>query len=106
AIYGMAAARYMSEFHVTAEQLASVSVKNHRHGFENPRAQRRRLVTLEEVMGARMISDPLTVLQCCAIADGSAAAIVGGERSVAGDVRVRASALRSGNLWDHRARKV
>ena len=38
------------EFGVTPEQLAKVSVKNHRHAAGNARAQHPRLVTVEEVL--------------------------------------------------------
>jgi acetyl-CoA acetyltransferase len=103
-IYGMAAARYAAEFGTTPEQLAAVSVKNFGNGVHNPRAARRRGVTLDEVLSSRMIADPLTVLQCCGISDAAAAAVVGPGRP--GDVAVRATALRSGGLWDHRSTKV
>jgi acetyl-CoA C-acetyltransferase len=51
-----------------------------------------------------MIADPLTLLQCCSIADAAAAAVIGRDRG--GDVTVRASVLRSGKLWDHRSKYV
>lgn len=105
-IYGMAAARYVSEYGLTLEQLAAVSVKNHRHGLGNERAQRRKEVSADAVLNSRMIADPLTVLQCCAIADGAAAAVIGGDRANPRDARIRASTLRSGGLWDHRSSKV
>jgi acetyl-CoA C-acetyltransferase len=60
-------------------------------------------MTVEEVLGSRMVADPLTLLQCCDIADAAAAAVVGGDRGERRDVPVRASALRSGGLWDHRS---
>jgi acetyl-CoA C-acetyltransferase len=106
AIYGMAATRYLHEFDTTPKQLAAVSVKNHGNGAANPRAQRRRSVTAAEVLGSRMIADPLTVLQCCGISDAAAAAVVGPGRSSAHDVTIRGSALRSGGLWDHRSSAV
>jgi acetyl-CoA C-acetyltransferase len=103
AIYGMAATRYRHESATTAEQLAAVSVKNHGNGVSNPRAARRRSVSAEEVLGSRVIADPLTVLQCCGISDAAAAAVVDPPRSGAHDVTVRGSALRSGGFWDHRS---
>jgi acetyl-CoA C-acetyltransferase len=53
-----------------------------------------------------MIADPLTLLQCCSIADAAAAAVVGPARGNARDVAVRASVLRSGKRWDQRTDKV
>jgi acetyl-CoA acetyltransferase len=105
-IYAMAAARYVCELGTTLEQLAAVSVKNHLHGLNNERAQRHRKVTTDEVLASRMIADPLTVLQCCAIADGAAAAIIGPARNKRRDARVRGTTLKSGGLWDHRTSKV
>jgi acetyl-CoA C-acetyltransferase len=105
-IYAMSAARYQAEHGVTDEQLALVSVKNHRHGARNPRAQHTGEVTVEQVLASRMIADPLTLLQCCAISDAAAAAVIGPDRGVARDVPVRATVLRSGKLWDHRTDRV
>ena len=105
-VYAMSAARYAHEHGVTAEQMALVSVKNHEHGLANPRAQHRRAVTVEEVLASRPIADPLTLLQCCSIADAAAAAVVGPARNNRRDVAIRSSALRSGQLWDHRSTKV
>ena len=74
--FALMANRYMAEHGVGAEQIAKVSVKNHRHSVLNPYSQYRKAVTLEEVMASPMVADPLTVLQCCPRADGAAAAIL------------------------------
>jgi len=105
-LYAMSAARYLEVFGTRREQLAAVSVKNHRHAAGNPRAQYRKPCSVEEVLASRMIADPLTLLQCCPIADGAAAAVLGPARGRSGEVRVRGSALRSGSLWDHRSQHV
>lgn len=105
-IYGMSATRYMHEFGVTPEQMALVSVKNHDHARGNPRAQHRKTFTVEEVLASAMIADPLTLFQCCSIADAAAAAVIGPPRGRARDIGIRSTALRSGKLWDHRTSKV
>ncbi len=108
-IYGMSATRYQHEFGVTAEQMALVAVKNRRHALGNPRAQHRKTVTVEQVLGSRMVADPITLFQCCSIADAAAAAIVGplgGSGDPNQEVAIRSSELRSGKLWDHTASKV
>lgn len=103
-LYALQAQRYVDEFGVTPEQLAAVSVKNKRNGLDNPRAQLRTAApTVAEVLSSRMIADPLTFLQCCPTSDGAAAAVIGPERGRPGDVRVEASAVVSGVLWDHRS---
>lgn len=101
ALYAMSAALYQDRFGVTDAELAAVSVKNHLHGTMNPRAQHRQSVTLEEVLASRMVSDPLTLLQCCPIADGSGAAVIGRTRRTPRDIVVRGSAMRTGGLWGY-----
>ncbi len=76
ASFALRAVRYMSEFGATPSQLAQVSVKNRRHAKDNPHAQFRNPITVEDVLASPVIVDPLTRLQCCPIADGAAAAIV------------------------------
>ncbi|TCK25873.1 thiolase family protein [Pseudonocardia endophytica] len=106
-LYAMAASRYVQEFGVTPEQLAAVAVKNKRNGLDNPRAQLRNSApTVEEVLSSRMIAEPLTFLQCCPTSDGAGALVVGRDRGHAGDLRVEASAMVSGALWDHRSDDV
>ncbi|WP_433502508.1 thiolase family protein [Pseudonocardia halophobica] len=106
-LYALQAQRYVQEFGVTPEQLAAVAVKNKRHGLDNPRAQlRKKAPTVEEVLASRMIADPLTFLQCCPTSDGAGALIVGPERGNPEDLRIEASAMVSGALWDHRTDDV
>lgn len=106
-LYALQAARYVDEFGVTPEQLAAVAVKNKRNGLDNPRAQlRNNAPTIEEVLASRMIAEPLTFLQCCPTSDGAGAAIVGPDRGNRDDLRIEASAMVSGALWDHRSDDV
>jgi acetyl-CoA acetyltransferase len=106
ALYAMSASRYQCCYGVSDEQFAAVSVKNHAHGSHNPRAQHRKAVTLEQVLSSRLIADPLTQLQCCAIADGAAACVVGKGKQDARDIHVLASAFGTGGLWDHKSERV
>jgi acetyl-CoA C-acetyltransferase len=106
-LYAHQAQRYIGEFGVTPEQLAAVAVKNKRNGLDNPRAQLRATApTTEEVLASRMIAEPLTLLQCCPTSDGAGAAIIGPERGNGDDLRIEASAMVSGALWDHRSDDV
>ena len=100
ALYGMRAKRYMHDYGLTREQLARVAVKAHDHGALNEDAQYRNRITLDEVMAARPIADPFTLLHCCPSGDGAAALVIAAD-SVAGGysgkpVRVLASELASG----------
>ena len=100
ALYGMRARRYMHDFGIDIEQIAQVAVKAHDHGALNPDAQYRNRVTLEEVMAARPIAEPFTLLHCCPSGDGAAAVLVCASdiarRYRSDDVRVRASEVTSG----------
>ena len=81
----------------TVEQMAKVGVKNHHHGALNPRAQYREEVTVQQVLEAREIADPLTLLMCCPTGSGSAAALLCSEdvaRQAGGEaIRILASTL-------------
>jgi acetyl-CoA acetyltransferase len=81
-IFGNAAREHMERHGTTAEQLALVGVKNHRHSTANPCAQLRDEYSLEEVLAARTIHAPLTKLQCSPTSDGASAAVVASERFV------------------------
>ena len=76
ASFALRAVRHMNDFNTTSEQLAQVTVKNRRHAEYNPLAQFREPISLEEVLAAPMIVDPLTRPQCCPIADGAAAVVL------------------------------
>jgi acetyl-CoA acetyltransferase len=102
-VYALVASRYEALYGLDRTDLARVAVKNRAHGARNPRAQRRKATTVEAVLSSRMVADPLTLYQCCDISDAAAAAVLGRDRGNRRDVRIRASALRSGGLWDHRS---
>ncbi len=75
-MFGGAGREMMQKYGVTKEQLAKVAVKNRKHGSRNERSQFREASTLEEVLAAPMVFDPLTKFQCCPTSDGAAAAIL------------------------------
>jgi len=75
-LYAMIARAHMAAFGTTEEDLAWVSVKNHRHGAMNPNAQFRREVTVEEVMQSSHVADPLRLLHCSPVTDGAAAVLL------------------------------
>jgi acetyl-CoA acetyltransferase len=100
AVYAMRARRYMHETGATARHLAMIAVKAHEYGARNPNAQLQNRVTIEEVLGSRMVADPLTLFMCCPTGDGAAAVIVMSEARArklgARPVRIEASVLQSG----------
>jgi len=74
--YALAAARHMHEFGTTREQLAEVALAARAWAQMNPDALERGPLTLDDVMGARMISDPLSKADCCLVTDGGAALVL------------------------------
>ncbi len=58
------------------EQFAKVAEKNHAHSTLNPLAQYQKAFSLDEVMGAEMMSYPNTLLMCCPTGDGAAALVL------------------------------
>ncbi|MFI9046227.1 lipid-transfer protein [Streptomyces sp. NPDC053427] len=81
-IFGNAAREHMERHGTTAEQLAAVGAKNHRHSAHNPHAQFQDVYTVEEILAAKTIHRPLTKLQCSPTSDGAAAAVIASERFV------------------------
>jgi acetyl-CoA C-acetyltransferase len=78
-LYALIAKRHMAQFGTTREQMAMVSVNNHKNGTLNERAQFRNEITIEQVLRSPMIADPLTLLDCSPITDGAAAIILASE---------------------------
>ena len=74
--YALAASRHMHQFGTTREQLAEVAVAARRWAQLNPDAFMRGPLTIEDVLQSKMISDPLTVRDCCLVTDGAGAFIV------------------------------
>ncbi|TSB14508.1 lipid-transfer protein [Streptomyces benahoarensis] len=81
-LFGNAAREHMDRHGTTAEQLAAVGAKNHRHSAHNPYAQFRDVYTVEEILAAPVVHHPLTRLQCSPTSDGAAAVVVASERFV------------------------
>jgi len=80
AMFSMVAPAYAAKYGVTEEQmadvLATISVKNHRNGARNLRAQFRREVSKETVRSSPRVAGSLGVFDCAGVADGAAAAVV------------------------------
>ncbi len=101
------ARRHMHLYGTTKEQLGWLALNSRKNAALNPRAAYRDPLTMEEYLGARMISDPFGLLDCDVPVDGSVAFVVSAAEA-AGDcdhpVRVEAcgGALGEGG-WDQRS---
>lgn len=78
--FAQLAAAYRAKHGVSKEELkramAHVSVKSHANAVNNPKAHLRKPITLDDVLNAPMVADPLGLYDCCGVSDGSACAIV------------------------------
>jgi acetyl-CoA acetyltransferase len=72
AAYALAAARHMHEFGTTPEQLAAVAVAARAWAQKRPRAWTygKGLLTVDDVLSAPRVCDPLGVRDCCVVTDG------------------------------------
>ncbi len=75
-MYALAASRHIHEYGTTREQLAGVAVAAREWAKLNPKAFKRDHLTVEDVLASRMISSPLSLLDCCLVTDGGGALIV------------------------------
>ena len=78
-LFGAAGREHMQQYGTTAEHFAKIGQKNHGHSVNNPYAQFQDEYSLDDILDARMIYDPLTKLQCSPTSDGSGAAVLADE---------------------------
>ncbi|MDQ0971379.1 acetyl-CoA C-acetyltransferase [Neobacillus niacini] len=97
--FGLLANRYMYESGATKEHLANVVLQNRSYAINNPLAQFRKPTTMEEVMQAKQITEPLGLFDCSPITDGAASVVLSRNPSA---VKIRASVQVSGptNIQD------
>lgn len=78
--FAQLASAYRARHGVSAEELkramAHVSVKSHANGAKNPKAHLQKAVSMDTVLNAPMIAEPLGLFDCCGVSDGAAVAIV------------------------------
>ncbi|MGI0019785.1 MAG: thiolase family protein [Nitrososphaera sp.] len=75
----MFAKAHMRRYGTTEEQMAQVSVNNHRNAAKNPNALFQKPVSIQDVMGSKKIADPIKLLDCSAPCDGASAVLLLGE---------------------------
>ena len=74
--YAMIAQRHMGQYGTTSDQLGAIAVACRKHGANNPHAQLRKPLTLEQYRESRMIVEPLRRDDCCLVSDGGAAVVL------------------------------
>jgi acetyl-CoA acetyltransferase len=75
-MFPMGVMRYMKDFGLTHEQLASVAVVQRKWASMNPRAMMRDPITVDDVLGSRLVAYPLHLLECCLVTDGGGALVL------------------------------
>src|SRR5436305_6876464 len=76
ALFAMIARRHMYQYGTTREMLAAVAVKNHANGAKNPLAHMRKVITMEQALNGKPVSEPLTFYDCSLVSDGAAAVVI------------------------------
>ena len=93
--YALVARRHMAEYGTTPEQLAEIAVITRKHATRNPQAvagladigiRNTGEITVDDVLGSRLIADPLHLLDCCIVCDGGGAVVIV-SRAVAAGIR-------------------
>ena len=100
--YAMMAARHMHDYGTTREQLAEVAVAARGWAALNPEAFCREPLSIDEVLDSRMISDPLTLLDCCLVTDGGGALVLVRRECAADSKRSPIHLLGVGLAHEHR----
>jgi len=73
---------YKRKFSISDEQLALVSVKNHKQAKENPNALSNKTFTIQDVMNSKKLTDDLNLLDCSRPCTGSASILLVSEEMV------------------------
>ncbi|MEO7690285.1 MAG: acetyl-CoA acetyltransferase [Sphingomonas sp.] len=97
--YALAASRHMREFGTTRDHFYAVARTAREWAMLNPEAFVRKPLSREDYFDARMVSDPLSVLDCCLVTDGAAAVVMVRKDWV--DKRPAAYLLGVGEATDH-----
>jgi len=103
--FGMKINRYMHDHGISHETLARVAAKAYRNGSLNPNAFRRKPLTEDEILSARMLNYPLTQYMFCAPDEGAAAVVLCradiAERYTSSPIYLRAATLRTRRYGAH-----
>ena len=79
-LFAMMAHSYAHKYDISLPQLKEymcmVSMKNHKNGSKNPKAQFQKEITREQYYASAMIASPLQMFDCCPISDGAAAMVL------------------------------
>ncbi|MBM3526895.1 MAG: acetyl-CoA acetyltransferase [Alphaproteobacteria bacterium] len=79
-LFAQLASAYRAKHGITRDDLkramAHISVKSHDNAARNAKAHLRNKITMDAVLNAPMVAEPLGLFDCCGVSDGAACAIV------------------------------
>jgi len=101
AAYAIIANRYLHEYGVAIDALATIPVTQRRHAGLHPLAHKRNPISVEDVLSSRMIASPLRLLDCCPNSDGGAALLVSSASAAADTRNSRVAILGAGQGTTH-----
>ncbi|MBI1785088.1 lipid-transfer protein [Candidatus Sumerlaeota bacterium] len=81
-MFGNAGREHMEKYGTTREQFAKIGHKNHKHSVNNPYSQFQDEYSLDDILNAKVVFEPLTKLQCCPTSGGAGAAVIASEEFV------------------------
>ena len=98
----MIAREYMHKYGVTHESIAQFPVLCHQNALDNPKAQFRKKIGIQDVLQSPLVADPLRLLDCSGIGDGAATIVLApkdtAKKFTDSPVEVAASAVASETL--------
>jgi acetyl-CoA acetyltransferase len=106
--YAMIARRHMEQYGTTQRQMGAIPVAARRHGADNPNAQLRKALTIEDYLATPMMVAPFRRDDCALVSDGGAALVLtSADRAKSLGVRAPVPILGFGlgqSSWDVRLR--
>ena len=82
AINALLTRRYLHERNAKYEDLANFPVNSHKNAVHNPYAMYRNEITVERIVKAPKVCDPITIFDSSPICDGAAACVLGNEEFI------------------------
>lgn len=107
--FAQLAGAYAARHRIKAEDLkramAHISWKSHQNAANNAKAHLRKELTIDAIINAPLIADPLGLFDCCGVSDGAACAIVTTPDIARGlgktnPVAIKAIQLSASNGWE------
>ena len=72
----MIAREYMHKYNVRHDEMAQFPVLCHGNALDNPKAQFRKKITVDDALQSALVADPLRLYDCSGIGDGAAAVVL------------------------------